>query len=94
MLPNQKISSNNLNFQILRKVLTNLSKKEENPIRTYSRDVRIFPLLVGQTFLVHNGQKFKAIKITKTTLGCKLGEFSSTRTPHSYKHKHITKKKK
>ena len=90
----QKISYKNFNFQILRKVLTNLSKKEKSPIKTYSRDVKILPLLLGQTFLVYNGQKFKAIKITKATLGYKLGEFSSTRTPHSYKQKHIIKKKK
>ena len=94
MLPNQKISPVNLNLNILKKILTNFSRKGENPIRTHSRSLKISPILQGQTFLIYNGQKFKVTKITKATFGHKLGEFSPTRIPHNYKQKHTIKKKK
>lgn len=91
---NQKGASSNLNLRLLKKILINFSKKEENPIITYNRSLRILSLLQGQTLLIHNGKKFKALRITKSTLGHKLGEFSPTRILHNFKQKHVTRKKK
>ena len=52
----------------------------KEPIKTWSRDCTIIPEFVGNTFLVHNGQKFLKVFITEDMVGHKLGEFSPTRT--------------
>ena len=38
------------------------------------------PEFVGQTFLVHNGNKFLKVFVTEDMVGHKLGEFAQTRT--------------
>lgn len=53
-------------------------KKE--PIKTWSRASQISPEFVGQTFLVHNGNKFIEVFINEAMVGHRLGEFSPTRT--------------
>jgi len=54
------------------------SRKE--PIRTWARASTIVPEFVGQTFLVHNGNKFLKVFVTEDMVGHKLGEFAPTRT--------------
>ncbi len=48
-------------------------------IKTWSRRSTIIPEFVGNTFAVHNGNKFIPIYITENMVGHKLGEFSPTR---------------
>lgn len=57
--------------------------KESNKteiIKTWSRRSYIIPDFVGQTFAVHNGNKFIPVSVTEEMVGHKLGEFSPTRT--------------
>ncbi|MDR0631213.1 MAG: 30S ribosomal protein S19 [Holosporales bacterium] len=49
-------------------------------IKTWSRRSTIIPQFVGVTFGVHNGRKFIPVFVTESMVGCKLGEFSPTRT--------------
>lgn len=53
-------------------------------IKTWSRRSTIIPEFVGLTFAVHNGKKFIPIFVTENMVGCKLGEFSPTRTFHAH----------
>ena len=48
-------------------------------IKPWSRRSTIYPLFVGYTFAVHNGNKFIPVYITENMVGHKLGEFSPTR---------------
>ncbi len=52
---------------------------EKKPIKTWARDCTIFPEMVGQTFLVHNGKQHISVFIVEDMVGHKLGEFSPTR---------------
>lgn len=58
-----------------------------NILKTFSRSSVILPLYVGKTVGIHNGNSFVNITITKKMIGKKLGEFSTTRKPFSYKKK-------
>ena len=67
---------------------TNLSKKadaiaegkaKKGVIKTWSRRSTITPEFEGQTFAVHNGNKFIPVYVTEYMVGHKLGEFSPTR---------------
>ena len=49
-------------------------------IKTWSRASMISPDFVGQTFAVHNGNKFIPVYVTENMVGHKLGEFAPTRT--------------
>lgn len=49
-------------------------------VKTWSRRSMITPDFVGQTFSVHNGNKFIPVFITENMVGHKLGEFAPTRT--------------
>lgn len=49
-------------------------------IKTWSRRSMITPEFVGQTFSVHNGNKFIPVFVTENMVGHKLGEFAPTRT--------------
>jgi len=53
---------------------------DRRPIKTWSRRSTIIPDFVGQTFSIHNGNKFISVFITENMVGHKLGEFSPTRT--------------
>ena len=58
-------------------VLNNTGKK--TVVKTWSRRSTITPDFVGQTFAVHNGNKFIPVYVTEYMVGHKLGEFSPTR---------------
>lgn len=49
-------------------------------IKTWSRASTIFPDMVGHTIAVHDGRKHVPVYVTEDMVGCKLGEFSPTRT--------------
>ncbi|MDI9348437.1 MAG: 30S ribosomal protein S19 [Candidatus Symbiobacter sp.] len=49
-------------------------------IKIWSRRSTILPQFVGQTFGVHNGQKFIPVLVNENMIGHKFGEFSPTRT--------------
>ena len=53
---------------------------EHLPVKTWSRSSTIFPEMVGHTIAVHNGRQHVPVYITEDMVGCKLGEFSPTRT--------------
>ncbi|MDD4840178.1 MAG: 30S ribosomal protein S19 [Clostridia bacterium] len=53
---------------------------EKRPVKTWSRSSTIFPEMVGHTIAVHNGRQHVPVYITEDMVGCKLGEFSPTRT--------------
>lgn len=53
-------------------------------IKTWSRRSTILPDFVGQTFAVHNGNKFITVFVTEHMVGHKLGEFAPTRTFHGH----------
>lgn len=72
-----------IEYSILKKV--QLKKDFNKTIYTNSRSSIILPNFIGQTFFVHNGNKFVTIKIQENMVGHKLGEFVYTRTPFSYK---------
>ncbi|MES2702753.1 MAG: 30S ribosomal protein S19 [Bacteroidota bacterium] len=57
----------------------NEGKTKRGVIKTWSRRSTITPDFVGQTFAVHNGNKFIPVYVTEYMVGHKLGEFSPTR---------------
>ncbi len=57
----------------------NEGKAKKGVIKTWSRRSTITPEFVGQTFAVHNGNKFIPVYVTEYMVGHKLGEFSPTR---------------
>lgn len=57
----------------------NEGKTKKNVIKTWSRRSTITPDFVGQTFAVHNGNKFIPVYVTEFMVGHKLGEFAPTR---------------
>lgn len=54
-------------------------KSKKSVIKTWSRRSTISPDFVGQTFAVHNGNKFIPVYVTEFMVGHKLGEFAPTR---------------
>jgi small subunit ribosomal protein S19 len=54
-------------------------KAKKAVIKTWSRRSTITPDFVGQTFAVHNGNKFIPVYVTEFMVGHKLGEFAPTR---------------
>ncbi|MBS1588246.1 MAG: 30S ribosomal protein S19 [Bacteroidetes bacterium] len=63
-----------------RKVLAvSEGKTKKGVIKTWSRRSTITPDFVGQTFAVHNGNKFIPVYVTEFMVGHKLGEFAPTR---------------
>ena len=71
--------------KLLRKVERASASKE--PVKTWARACTIVPEFVGQTFLVHNGNKFLKVFITEDMVGHKLGEFAPTRTFRGHTNK-------
>ena len=78
-----------VDFRLLAKV--EKSDRRE-PIKTWSRSCTIVPEFVGQTFLVHNGNRFLKLLVTEDMVGHKLGEFSPTRTFRGHTNKKEGKK--
>jgi small subunit ribosomal protein S19 len=68
-----------------KKVLAvNEGKAKRGVIKTWSRRSTITPDFVGQTFAVHNGNKFIPVYVTEFMVGHKLGEFAPTRNFKSH----------
>jgi small subunit ribosomal protein S19 len=69
-----------VDYHLMEKVVKNIEAKKKTAIKTWSRRSMIIPDMVGQTFAVHNGNKFIPVYITENMVGHKLGEFAPTRT--------------
>ncbi|MBX7108284.1 MAG: 30S ribosomal protein S19 [Chitinophagales bacterium] len=67
--------------------MTNTGKK--TVIKTWSRRSTITPEFVGNTFAVHNGNKFIPIYVSENMVGHKLGEFAPTRNFKGHSSKKI-----
>ncbi len=48
-------------------------------IKTWARSSTIIPMMIGMTFLVHNGKDFLEVTVDENRVGHKLGEFAPTR---------------
>lgn len=69
-----------IDVKLEEKVLNmNEGKTKKGVIKTWSRRSTISPDFVGNTFAVHNGNKFIPVYVTEFMVGHKLGEFSPTR---------------
>ncbi len=75
------------------KVLAALETNNKRPIKTWARSSTIIPMMVGLSFLVHNGKDFIPVYIVENMVGCKLGEFSITRTFREHAGDRKAKKK-
>ena len=64
-------------------------KAKKNVIKTWSRKSMITPDFVGQTFAVHNGNKFIPVYVTEFMVGHKLGEFAPTRNFRGHSSKKV-----
>jgi small subunit ribosomal protein S19 len=74
-----------IDVKLERKVLNIAEgKAKKTVIKTWSRRSTISPDFVGQTFAVHNGNKFIPVYVTEFMVGHKLGEFSPTRNFRSH----------
>jgi len=69
-----------INYGLLEKVEILKKANQKKVIKTWARACTIIPEFIGQTFAVHNGNKFIPVYITENMVGHKLGEFSHTRT--------------
>ncbi|MFA6583359.1 MAG: 30S ribosomal protein S19 [Elusimicrobiaceae bacterium] len=63
----------------------------KRPIKTWARACTISPEFVGNTFMVHNGQKFLPVYVTERMVGHKIGEFAFTRTFKGHGDSHTKK---
>lgn len=52
---------------------------EKRVLKTWSRDLTIFPQMVGHTIGVHDGRRHVPIFVSENMVGHKLGEFAPTR---------------
>jgi len=66
--------------KLFNKVIAAKNSKKREVIKTWSRRSTVIPEMVGLTIAVHNGKKFIPVFISENMVGCKLGEFSVTRT--------------
>jgi small subunit ribosomal protein S19 len=65
----------------LRKKIDLLNEKnEKRVVKTWSRASTVTPEMIGHTIAVHDGKKHVPVYVTEDMVGCKLGEFSPTRT--------------
>jgi small subunit ribosomal protein S19 len=62
-------------------------KLKKGVLKTWSRRSTISPDFVGQTFAVHNGNKFIPVYVTEFMVGHKLGEFAPTRNFRGHSNK-------
>jgi small subunit ribosomal protein S19 len=67
-------------LRLLKKVETAEKSGKKSVIKTWSRRSTVTPDLIGNTFAVHNGNKFIPVYVTENMVGHKLGEFAPTRT--------------
>ncbi len=68
-----------ISVKLDKKVAANIASGKSAVIKTWSRASMISPDFVGQTFAVHNGNKFIPVYVTENMVGHKLGEFAPTR---------------
>ncbi len=66
--------------RLMKRIIAMNEKGEKRPVKTWSRSSTIFPEMVGHTIAVHDGRKHVPVYVTEDMVGCKLGEFSPTRT--------------
>lgn len=71
-----------VDLNLLNKVKNN---KNNKIIKTHSRRSFIIPLFVNCVFSVYNGRKYLPVVVTDQMVGCKLGDFSPTRTYYGHK---------
>ncbi len=64
---------------LIKKVTDMKDSGKKGVIKTWSRRSMIHPDFVGQTFSVHNGNKFIPVYVSENMVGHKLGEFAPTR---------------
>ena len=69
-----------IDYMFEQKVIKMNDGKKKATIKTWSRRSMISPDFVGNTFAVHNGNKFIPVYVTENMVGHKLGEFAPTRT--------------
>lgn len=69
-----------VDYKLNLKVQKSIETNKKVAIKTWSRRSMITPDFVGQTFAVHNGNKFIPVYVTENMVGHKLGEFAPTRT--------------
>jgi small subunit ribosomal protein S19 len=69
-----------VSHSLLNKINKAIETNSRKSIATYSRTSVIIPLMVGFTFLVHNGRQMVPVHIIELMVGHKLGEYSQTRT--------------
>lgn len=65
---------------LLRKLKAVKAGGQRKAIKTWARRATVVPEMVGQSFAVHNGNKFINVYVTENMVGHRLGEFSPTRT--------------
>ncbi|MBK7257084.1 MAG: 30S ribosomal protein S19 [Ignavibacteriae bacterium] len=68
-----------VSVRLLEQVAALSKGNQKKVIKTWSRASTITPDFVGQTFAVHNGNKFIPVYIHEGMVGHKLGEFAPTR---------------
>lgn len=62
-----------------KRLLEKVEKKDKDVYRTHRREMIILPEFVGKKFAIHDGEKFKSVKIEPEMIGHYLGEFALTR---------------
>lgn len=66
--------------RLMKRIVAMNESGDIRPVKTWSRSSTIFPEMVGHTIAVYNGRQHVPVYITEDMVGCKLGEFSPTRT--------------
>lgn len=69
---------------LIKKIKKVKTSGKREVIKTWSRRSTIIPEFVGLNFAVHNGKSFIPVFVVENMVGCKLGEFSPTRTFHGH----------
>lgn len=73
-----------IDSHLLKKVDNMNQTNDKSIIKTWSRRSTIMPEMIGHTIAVHNGRKHIPVYVSENMVGCKLGEFSHTRTFRSH----------
>ncbi|MBS3781615.1 MAG: 30S ribosomal protein S19 [Candidatus Thermoplasmatota archaeon] len=62
-----------------KRLLERIEQKDKDVYRTHRREMIILPEFVGKRIAIHDGEKFKTVKIEPEMIGHYLGEFVLTR---------------
>ncbi|MEF8873218.1 MAG: 30S ribosomal protein S19 [Candidatus Thermoplasmatota archaeon] len=62
-----------------KRLLEKIENKDKDVYRTHRREMVILPEFVGKRLAIHDGEKFKTVKIEPEMIGHYLGEFALTR---------------